>query len=252
MWATKDFRGILGDVRATHLIGGIWAAAMEAERAEHNYAARGHNRRNPGRLSKVAGLVAGSLIAHMLDQSANADVRKGHHVRSAIGEGHVIHRCPAGDVRRVREPEVAAILMPRKRHALFGGFDDVLIVKEKRRVAESRAADLGHQFAEYKLAQPRRAIVLLGDVIAFAAMADVDVVGTQSIHLRVHRLNQMIARLAQYLQLLLRYGAFEDKISLLTKLRPLFLGDNRHTTTGGGQTGKKSLETIENIGFWLF
>ena len=173
-------------------------------------------------------------------------------MRGAIGESHVIHRRPAGDVRRVWETEVAAILMPRKCHALFGGFDDVLIVKEKRRVAEGRAANLGHQFAEHKLAQPRRTVVLLGDVIALATMADVDVVRAQPIHLRVHRLDQMIARLAQNLQLLFGHGAFEDKISLLAKLRPLFLGDDRHATSGGFQTENKSSKTIENIGFRKF
>ena len=73
-WASEDFRGVLSDVRAAHLIGGIRAAAMEAERAEHHHAARGHNRRHPGRLAEVAGLVAGLVIAHMLDQRTNADV----------------------------------------------------------------------------------------------------------------------------------------------------------------------------------
>ena len=76
-WATEDFRGILSDVRAAHLIGGIRAAAMEAERAEHHHAARGHNRWNPGCLSKVAGLVAGFVTAYMLDQVAMPICEKG-------------------------------------------------------------------------------------------------------------------------------------------------------------------------------
>ena len=67
--------------------------------------------------------------------------------------------------------------MPRKRHALFSGFDDVLIVKEKRRVTEGCATNFSHQFAEHKLAQSRRAIVLLGDVVAFVdRMANVYVI----------------------------------------------------------------------------
>ena len=123
-------------------------------------------------------------------------------MRGAIGESHVIHRRPAGDVRRVWETEVAAILMPRKCHALFGGFDDVLIVKEKRRVTEGCATNFSHQLAEHKLAQSRRSIVLLGDVVAFVAVANVDVISAQPIHLRMHRVDQVIARLAQNLQLL--------------------------------------------------
>lgn len=83
-------------------------------------------------------------------------------------------------------------------------------------VAESRAANFGHKFAEHKLIQPRCLILLLGDVIAFMTVADV--VGAQPIHLRVHCLDQMIARLAQNLQLLLGHGAFEDKLSLLAEL----------------------------------
>ena len=100
------------------------------------------------------------------------------------------------------EAEVTAVLMPRERHALFSGFDDVLIVKEKRRVTEGCATNFSHQLAEHKLAQSRRAIVLLGDVVAFVAVANVDVISAQPIHLRMHRVDQVIARLAQNLQLL--------------------------------------------------
>ena len=73
----EDFRRILSDVRAAHLIGGIRAAAMEAERAEHHNAACGHNRRHPGRLAEVAGLVAGFVTAYMLDQVAMPICEKG-------------------------------------------------------------------------------------------------------------------------------------------------------------------------------
>ena len=200
--APEYFRRILGDVRAAHLIGGVRAAAMKAERTEHRHATRGHNHRHTRCLAEITGLVTSSAIAHMLDQCSDADVRKRHHVRGAVGKAHVVHRRPACDIGRVGKTKVTAVLMPRKRHALFSGFDDVLIVKEKRRVTEGCATNFSHQFAENKLAQSRRAIVLLGDVVAFVAVANVDVISSQPIHLRMHRVDQVIARLAQNLQLL--------------------------------------------------
>ena len=51
-------------------------------------------------------------------------------------------------------------------------------------------------------AQSRRAIVLFGDVVAFVTVANVYVIIAQPIHLRMHRVDKVIARLAQNLQLL--------------------------------------------------
>ena len=64
--APEDFRRILGDVRAAHLIGGVRAAAMKAERTEHRHATRGHNHRHTRCLAEITGLVTSSVIAHML------------------------------------------------------------------------------------------------------------------------------------------------------------------------------------------
>ena len=154
----------------------------------------------------------------------------------AVGEAHVVHGRPAGDVRRVWKPEVPAVLMPRKRHALLGGLDHVLVVKQKRRVPNGRAANLRHQLAEHKLRQARCLFVLLGDMVALAAMADVDVIGAQPIHLRMHRLDQAIARATQNGEVRFRDGPFQNEVSLLPKLRALFVRDSGHVISADSRT----------------
>ncbi|MCH8046581.1 MAG: hypothetical protein IID44_22980 [Planctomycetes bacterium] len=69
-------------------------------------------------------------------------------------------------------------------------------------------------------------IVFLGDVVAFAAMTDVNVIGAQSVHLLVHQLNQAIARIAQNLQMLIADRPLEDKVTLVHKLAAMLVGNH--------------------------
>ena len=84
------------------------------------------------------------------------------------------------------------------------------------------------------------------------AMANVNVIGAQPVHLRMYCLDQVITRLLQNLQLLLRHCVFEDEVSLLAKLRLLFLSDNRHVTSGGSQTANRWRKPLDPLDFRNF
>ena len=106
---------------------------------------------------------------------------------------HVVNGCPDRDIRRVWEAEIAAVLMPRELDALLGTLSDILVVKQERGFTNRRSADVGHQRAENVFRQPRRLVVLFGNMIPLAAMADMNVIGSLSIHLLMHQVDQVIA-----------------------------------------------------------
>ena len=63
-------------------------------------------------------------------------------------------------------------------------------------------------------------------MVAFVAVADVNMVRTESIHLLVHQLNEVITGMTYDLEMITGECIFQDKVSFIAILTSLFLCDD--------------------------
>ena len=181
--------GVLGQVSAAFLARGVGSAAVEDQAGKDGDAAGRGDHGVAGVGAGVADAVVGCGVAVVLDEFATAEAVSGQQVDGAVFFAHVVECAPAGDAFGMiahAGVDVGAVLMPGKAHAGAFAFDDVLIAVQKSGFAERGAADLGHQRAKQKLAQPRLFAIALADKVAASAVVDAQGVGTFAIHLSVH------------------------------------------------------------------
>ena len=126
----------------------------------------------------------------------------------------------------MEETEIPAVLVPGKFNPLLGGLHNVLVVEQISCITDRRFTDFRHQIAEDVLVQSRCLVILLGDVVTLAAVADVNVVGSLPFHLGVHDLDQVIAGVAHDSQVLVRDGSFQDEVAFVDVLLALLLGNH--------------------------
>ena len=144
----------------------------------------------------------------------------------AVGFAHIVESAPTGQIGFVVWIiDIARVLVPRKLHARFGTFDDILLPKQIGVITQRGAADLGHQLAKEKLSQYRLLFKTVGDKVAAAAVVDAERIAALGVHARVHLVDGLLTLAAQQFEIGIGNGALEDHIALVAVERLLVFAD---------------------------